>query len=166
MDVDVALVRWPPDEEKRHELAKQHQPRLLLVDPEADPPVCTDQLEDWIRLPALDADVRARVRTLERRLRELKPLIPEIVDDSAVRFRASRIDLPSLQLGLVRPLIENYGSVVSRETLMAEAWPSEPPKRNTLDVHIVRLRKRLAPHGLQIRTVRSRGYVLAAAHAE
>jgi len=29
-----------------------------------------------------------------------------------------------------------------------------------LDVHIVRLRRRLAPLGLVIRTVRSRGYLL------
>ncbi len=34
------------------------------------------------------------------------------------------------------------------------------PGRNVLDVHIVRLRRRLAPLELVIRTVRSRGYLL------
>ena len=34
------------------------------------------------------------------------------------------------------------------------------PTRNALDVHVLRLRRRLAPLGLEIRTVRSRGYLL------
>ena len=166
MEVDVALVRWPADEEKRRLLAELGQPRLLLVDGEAEPPTCTDQLEDWIRLPASDVDARARVRSLERRSRELTPTVPEIVGDGAVRYRSERIDLPLLQLRLMEPLIAHYGSVVSRETLMGSAWPAGRPSRNTLDVHIVRLRKRLAPYGLQIRTVRSRGYMLAPADGE
>jgi DNA-binding response OmpR family regulator len=34
------------------------------------------------------------------------------------------------------------------------------PTRNALDVHMLRLRRRLEPLGLEVRTVRSRGYVL------
>ena len=40
-----------------------------------------------------------------------------------------------------------------------------PPTRNALDVHILRLRRRIAELGLEIRTVRSRGYLLQAAAA-
>jgi DNA-binding winged helix-turn-helix (wHTH) protein len=39
-------------------------------------------------------------------------------------------------------------------------WPGSAPGRNVLDVHVLRLRRRLAPLGLAIRTVRSRGYML------
>lgn len=39
-------------------------------------------------------------------------------------------------------------------------WPGQAPGRNALDVHILRLRRRLLPLGLAIRTVRSRGYLL------
>jgi DNA-binding response OmpR family regulator len=37
------------------------------------------------------------------------------------------------------------------------------PTRNALDVHVLRLRRRIAPLGLEIRTVRARGYLLQAA---
>ena len=39
-------------------------------------------------------------------------------------------------------------------------WPKGAPGRNALDVHVLRLRRRLAPLGLAIRTVRVRGYLL------
>jgi DNA-binding response OmpR family regulator len=53
--------------------------------------------------------------------------------------------------------------VVSRDALARAGWPDGAPGRNALDVHVLRLRRRLEPLGLVIRTVRSRGYVLEAA---
>ena len=47
-----------------------------------------------------------------------------------------------------------------REVLSKHAWPEGAPTRNALDVHILRLRRRIAELGLEIRTVRSRGYLL------
>ncbi|MEJ7719654.1 MAG: helix-turn-helix domain-containing protein [Ilumatobacteraceae bacterium] len=44
--------------------------------------------------------------------------------------------------------------------LTAEAWPKDVPNRNALDVHVLRLRRRITPTGLAIRTVRGRGYLL------
>ncbi len=52
--------------------------------------------------------------------------------------------------------------VVSREMLANSGWPDGAPGRNALDVHVLRMRRRLAPLGLVIRTVRSRGYLLEA----
>jgi DNA-binding winged helix-turn-helix (wHTH) protein len=52
------------------------------------------------------------------------------------------------------------GLVVHRDALAAAGWPDGAPGRNALDVHVLRLRRRLAPVGLGIRTVRSRGYLL------
>jgi DNA-binding winged helix-turn-helix (wHTH) protein len=57
-------------------------------------------------------------------------------------------------------MLERYGAVVSREALSRAGWPQGAPGRNALDVHVLRLRRRLAPIGLVIRTVRSRGYLL------
>jgi DNA-binding response OmpR family regulator len=44
--------------------------------------------------------------------------------------------------------------------LADRAWPTGVPTRNALDVHVLRLRRRIAPVGLEIRTVRSRGYLM------
>ena len=61
--VDVVLVRWPHEAGRRSELTEQGVPRLLLVDEEAEPPLPSDCLEDWVRVPASEADVKARVLT-------------------------------------------------------------------------------------------------------
>ena len=53
-----------------------------------------------------------------------------------------------------------FGAVVSRSELLAAGWPEGAPGRNALDVHVLRLRRRLVPVRLAIRTVRSRGYLL------
>ena len=58
-------------------------------------------------------------------------------------------------------LLERQNAVVSRDTLLRRGWPDEKPKdRNVLDVHVARLRRLIAPTGLQIHTVHRRGYLL------
>jgi DNA-binding response OmpR family regulator len=59
-------------------------------------------------------------------------------------------------------LLDRFGAVVSREQLAKTGWPRGAPGRNALDVHMLRLRRRIAPVGLAIKTVRSRGYLLEA----
>ena len=62
-------------------------------------------------------------------------------------------------------LVESYKGVVRRDDLTRAGWPGDNPGRNALDVHILRLRRRVEPLGLSIRTVRSRGYLLEPATA-
>jgi DNA-binding response OmpR family regulator len=56
--------------------------------------------------------------------------------------------------------------VVSREVLSERTWPEGIRGRNALDVHMLRLRRRVAEVGLAIRTVRSRGYLLEVASGD
>ena len=51
---------------------------------------------------------------------------------------------------------------MSRDQLAKAGWPRGAPGRDALDVHMLRLRRRIAPIGLAIKTVRSRGYLLEA----
>ncbi|MDP8936794.1 MAG: helix-turn-helix domain-containing protein [Actinomycetota bacterium] len=67
---------------------------------------------------------------------------------------------------MTEALLDRFGAVASRETLIRAGWPCGAPGRNALDVHVLRLRRRLAPLPLAIRTVRSRGYLLEVAPAE
>jgi DNA-binding winged helix-turn-helix (wHTH) protein len=60
-------------------------------------------------------------------------------------------------------LVDRFGAVVGRETLARRAWPDGTPTRNALDVHMLRLRRRIAQLGVEVRTVRSRGYLMQAA---
>jgi hypothetical protein len=64
--IAVALVPWPSEAADAAELADAGRPRLLLVAREADPPDVSDELEDWIRVPADERDVEVRARRLAR----------------------------------------------------------------------------------------------------
>ena len=64
---DVVVVRWPEQRAEAERLARLHRPHLLLVEPDAAPPNLGGCITDWIRLPADDADVRARLTALVAR---------------------------------------------------------------------------------------------------
>ena len=68
-------------------------------------------------------------------------LVPEIIAERDVAHEAVQI-----RAGRVAPVLVPEGA----------------PGRNALDVHMLRLRRRLSPLRLSIRTVRSRGYLLEA----
>lgn len=159
-DNDVALVRWPHESERLDELRATGAPRLLLVEGGVNPPVVEGGAEDWIRLPADEADLRARVQGIERRAQEGRAAPPEIDDDGVIRVGEEWVSLPPVEARLTSALVERYRAVVSREALARAGWPEGAPGRNALDVHVLRLRRRLAPLGLTISTVRSRGYLL------
>ncbi len=156
---------WPSDEDTRHGLANAGRPRLLLVDTDTAPPVVHDPLEDWVRVPASELDVRTRVETLRWRAFGHSSL-PTIDEHGVLRHHGSWVLIPPVEARLASALIQRYARVVSREKLSRTGWPSGAPGRNALDVHVLRLRRRLHAVGLAIRTVRSRGYLLESATSE
>lgn len=155
-------MRWPREAETRDRLAAEGRPRLLLVEDSAAPPLVEDLLEDWVRIPSPDTDVRARLETLTLRARALAPLQPTLDDDGVMRHNGVWVSLPPVEARITRLLLDRIGAVVSREALARAGWPDGAPGRNALDVHVLRLRRRLAGVDLAIRTVRSRGYLLEA----
>jgi DNA-binding response OmpR family regulator len=161
--MDVVLVRWPAEEERRAVLAEESVPRLLLVEDAAPPPLAIDDLEDWIRVPADEVDLHARVENLNRRSRSRTAALPELDEDGVLRVGTGWVPLPPVEARLTFALVDRFGAVVSRDALARAGWPDGAPGRNALDVHVLRLRRRVAPLGLAIRTVRSRGYLLESA---
>lgn len=158
--MDVALIHWPAEETKRVERASRRQPRLLLVEAGAEPPVCTDPLEDWVRVPAPSADTKARVRSLVARMKETSSGVPRLIEGGVLEYGSVRTHLTPLQSRLIDELSGRFGAVVSRDELIRAGWPDDPPTPNTLDVTAGRLRRAVEPLGLRLRTVRSRGYLL------
>lgn len=155
------MVRWPAEESRLAAIRSAGQARLVLVPEGVAPPLTSDPLEDWVRLPASDEDVRARVRVLEDRMRGAEEAhLPELDENGLLRLGGLWVSLPPVEHRLMNVLLDRYRAVVSRDALARAGWPDGIPGRNVLDVHIVRLRRRLAPLGLVIRTVRSRGYLL------
>jgi DNA-binding response OmpR family regulator len=155
--MDVAHVRWPAEHARCDALRAMGHPRLLLVE-SGPPPAVIDALEDWIRVPASGEDVRAREEALRLRAETGRPT-PEL-DEGVLRVGERWVSLPPVEARLTEALLARFGAVVSRDALGRAGWPAGSPGRNALDVHMLRLRRRLAPLALAIRTVRSRGYLL------
>jgi DNA-binding response OmpR family regulator len=122
-------------------------------------------LEDWIRVPADEVDLHARVENLTRRSRSRGTLQPTVDEDGVLRVGSDWVPLPPVEARLTAAMVERFGAVVSRDALSRAGWPDGAPGRNALDVHVLRLRRRVMPLGLAIRTVRSRGYLLEATPA-
>ena len=139
-------------------------PRLLLIEDGVVPPDAADCLEDWVRVPASEVDVRARTAALARRAAAhgTSASVPDLDADGVLRFGGGWVSLPPVEARLMRVLLERFGAVVSRDALARAGWPEGAPGRNALDVHMLRLRRRLDPLALAIRTVRSRGYLMEA----
>jgi DNA-binding response OmpR family regulator len=158
--MDVVTVRWPAEAERRAQLDDEHVPRLLLVDLHCPPPDLDGCLEDWIRMPATEADLAARVTALAARADRHLPRVPAVDADGVLRFGDAWVALPPVEARLSHALVDRFGCVVARGALARVGWPEGAPRRNVLDVHMLRLRRRLVEVGLTIRTVRSRGYLL------
>lgn len=160
--MDVVLVRWPSDADRRVALQAAGAPRLLLLEEGHPAPQPEDCLEDWIRVPAAELDVQARVAGLQARTAAHVSDTPELDHDGVLRFASSWVSLPPVEQRLTRALVDRFGAVVGREALARAGWPYGAPGRNALDVHVLRLRRRIATVELSIKTVRSRGYLLEA----
>jgi DNA-binding response OmpR family regulator len=153
----VAILRWPEDAASAEHLRALGRPRLLLVAPDAVAPNSTDCDEDWIRLPVGDEDLRARATAVAARAARHNPR-PAVSGDGRIMFRGQWVGLSQIEEAIARALSERFGEVVDNDVLAAE-W-GDRPTPGAIRVHITRLRKRLRPLGLVVRTVRGRGYVL------
>ncbi|HEY2666705.1 MAG TPA: helix-turn-helix domain-containing protein [Actinomycetota bacterium] len=155
----VVIVRWPEEAAALEGLRTLGQPRLLLVAPNAAAPCTDDCDEDWIRLPAEDADMRVRISTVAARAaRHAQP--PEVKGDGRLTFRGHWVGLTGIEEAVAQVLSEHFGEVVDHPTVEAAASVTRQPSPNALRVSISRLRKRIAPLGLVVRRVHNRGYVM------
>lgn len=150
---------------RRAALRDAGYPRLLMVEPATNPPVCADPLEDWVFANSDPLEVDARTQSVRLRAegalgRPVAPPPPELDDDGVLRVGSSWVALPPLEARLASALLTEPGEVVSRDALTDCGWPDGTSDRNSLDVHIMRLRRRVGPLGVTLRTVRSRGYAL------
>ena len=168
------MLNWPHEDARRDGLRRAGRARLLLVDDGHEPPRTSDCLEDWIRGNAPDSELRARMEGLALRLHAHSAGAggegsggppsgqgaPCIDADGVLRYGGGWAALPPLEARITEALVERFGAVAGREALLRAGWARDTPSRNALDVHVLRLRRRLAPLGLAIRTIRSRGYLM------
>lgn len=123
--------------------------------------------DDYIVKPFAVEELDARLRAILRRPRStVGPLIrcgPLTFDTSSreASIDGQRLDLPARELVVLRKLLERAGRVVSKETLFEATYGWEDEVRpQAIEVYVSRLRKRLEPAGICIRSLRGLGYRL------
>ena len=122
--------------------------------------------DDYISKPFGMMEMVARVRALLRRTEEPETSRTYRVGTVAVcpdRHTAAvdgrEISLTYKEFSLLCLLLENAGTVLTRDVIMDRVWGSDFDGENrTVDVHIRTLRSKLGPEGRRIATVRGVGY--------
>ena len=161
---DVVVLCWPSDAEDVIRLHDHGVPCLLLLDAAADPPDLGSLLVDWVRLPADDRDLTARLSRL-RRHAVVPAALPTLDGYGRLTYGDRWVELTPIEERLAEALIESFGTVVPGPVLAARGWPGAPPSANALRVHLHRMRRRVESIGLEVRMLRGSGYLLQIADA-
>ena len=178
----IVLDWWLPGEDglsvlKRYRQAGGTAPVLFLTarDAVADRVRGLDSgADDYLCKPFAFDELLARIRALVRRRDRAAAMTLShgdvIVDLAAQRAkRAGRpLDLTAKELALLTFFLRHPGQVLSRTRIYDHVWDeSFDGLSNTLEVHVMELRRKLEAHGPRvIQTVRGRGYLYEAAPQE
>ncbi len=176
----VAVIDWRmpklsgPDLVTRLRQAGSAVPVLMLTarDTPADRIAGLDAgADDYLVKPFAFGELLARLRALQRRPAGDRPpllVVGELSFDPAsreVRCGGRRPVLTGTELGILEILLRRSPGVVDRRMISQHVSDDEADAfgSNTINVHLARLRAKLAGGGVRIETVRSVGYRIVAA---
>jgi DNA-binding response OmpR family regulator len=126
--------------------------------------------DDYLGKPFDVAELKARVRSLLRRGGAARTdqlacgsLVVNRLTHQAL-VHGERLTLTAKEFGVLEHLVAHAEQVVTRSTLLEKVWErTRDPDSNVIDVHVARLRSKLAGDGApRIATVRGVGFMLTA----
>ena len=123
--------------------------------------------DDYLSKPFELAELEARVRALIRRGASGGSSLlahGSLTLDTAGRrvlLNGQPLDLSARELGVLEVLMLRSGRVVNKEQLAEQLYGwDEEVGANAIEVYVHRLRRKLEPAGVKIRTIRGLGYLL------
>lgn len=123
--------------------------------------------DDYLPKPFSVDELLARLRAVMRRPARLAPSVVTLgalafnLDDRSVSLGGEGLDLPRRELLALEALMRRAGRTVSRAALEEAVYGFDDEiASNSLDAHISRLRRKLAPAGIEIHAMRGLGYLL------
>ena len=171
----VAILDWRMpklsgiDVVRRLRLRRSGLPVLLLTarDAPSDRVMGLDLgADDYLVKPFDFPELLARVRALQRRgeaLQSLEIKVAGLVFDTVtreVRIGSDKPRLTATELAVLEILMQRAPAVVPRRSIVLAVWNDEADAlgSNTLDVHLARLRSKIAASGAKIEAARALGY--------
>ena len=126
--------------------------------------------DDYLVKPFALVELLARMRALRRRESAVTLTIKDLEMDlvtRTVRRDNQTLDLTPREFELLAYLVQHQGRVVSREMLARDVWKETwryTPLDNVIDVHMVRLRRKVDEgHSAKLlHTIRGVGFILKA----
>lgn len=125
--------------------------------------------DDYILKPFSFEELRARIKALLRRQNEVLKNILKIEslildqDKQVAIFNKKTIYLTRKEFSILEHLMLNKGKIVSRASIMENAWDSEADVfSKAIETHILNLRRKLDKNNPEkiIKTVSGRGYII------
>jgi DNA-binding response OmpR family regulator len=125
--------------------------------------------DDYIAKPFATEELVARVSALARRGRAMKSRVidhgPLSIDLDRTRATISGkpVELSQREQAILEYLFSNVDAIVGKDKIAnAVATWDEQISPNAIEVHMSRLRAKLEPTGIRIRTIRGLGYLVEA----
>lgn len=123
--------------------------------------------DDYMAKPFDVREFEARVRSLLRRQAGLRSAVVTLgaltLDLTSRQFslEGQVVDLPPRERALLEVLVMRAGKVVAKEAIVQSLTSLDDMlSDNAIEQYVSRLRRRLQPHGIGLRTVRGIGYLL------
>ena len=148
-----------------------HVPVLFVTQRDAEDDIVealSSGADDYMVKRASQAEFLARVNALSRRLgsAELEAEFGKYkfnLENKTVSMGEEDVRLTAREFEVAHYLFQRAGRLVSREQLLRDVWRVTGVNTRTVDVHVSRVRKRLAispENGFRIKTVYQHGYRL------
>ena len=125
--------------------------------------------DQFIGKPFDFEELTARLLSVYRRSKQMvNPATKEVrflnlelnIDAKEIRIDGVRLELSPVEFDIVKLLVLNRETLVTRQQIIEEVWKSKEAPDRVMDAHIVSIRKKIGGFKGTIKTVYGSGYIL------